>query len=57
MLRVLEKLKITDGIESAEAQEMLQDYLKQNKDIEKVQLDYKQFYKNLAHLKENMILR
>ena len=57
MLQVLEKLKFTDGIESPEAQEMLQNYLKQNRDIEEAKLDYKQFYRNLAHLKENMILR
>ena len=57
MLTVLEKLQFTDGIESPEAQEMLQNFLKQNRDIEEVKLDYKQFYKNLAHLKENMILR
>ena len=57
MLTVLEELQFTDGIESPEAQEMLQNFLKQNRDIEDIKLDYKQFYKNLAHLKETMILR
>ena len=57
VLTVLEKLRFTDGIESPEAQEMLEDYMTQNKDIENVKLNFKQFYNDLAHRKENMILR